>query len=155
MDKRILLAAGAVVAAVALFVVLRPDDEKKTSVTQPTVGTTATTEETTTGETATEGTTTEETTTEAAPPATQVRITYANGRIRGGVKRFSVNRGDRVVVTVRSDVEDEVHVHGYDLMRDVAPGEPARVSFRATLVGGFEIELESRHLLLAEFDVEP
>lgn len=154
MDRRILLAAGAVVAAIVLFVVLRPDDEK-TSATQPTVGTNTTTEETTTGETTTDESTTEETTTEGPPPPTQVRITYADGRLRGGVKRFSVSKGDRVVVTVRSDVADEVHVHGYNLMRDVMPGEPARVSFRATLVGGFEIELESRHLLLAEFDVEP
>lgn len=143
MDKRILLAAGAVVAAVVLFVVLRPENEK-TSATQPTVGT-PTTEETTT----------EETTTEGPPPPTQVRITYADGRLRGGVKRFSVRRGDRVVVTVRCDVEDEVHVHGYDLKLDVAPGQPARVLFQATLVGAFDIELESRHLLLAKFEVAP
>jgi hypothetical protein len=153
MDRRILLAAGAVVAAVVLFLVLRPgdgDDESATSTPTTTAGTT--TEETTTQEE--EATTEEATTPEAPPPARVVRIAYANGRIQGGVKRFSVKRGDRIVFVVRSDVADEVHVHGYDLMQDVAPGEPARIEFRATVVGGFEAELEQRHLLLAQFDVE-
>jgi hypothetical protein len=66
-----------------------------------------------------------------------------------------VSQGDRVVVVVRSDVEDEVHVHGYDLLREVGPGRAARIAFRASTVGRFEIELEDRHLLLAELEVRP
>lgn len=146
MNKRILLVVAAVVAAVILFIVLRPGGDDENAAPTPTNSTTTTS-------TTNQETTTAPTTTAGSPP-TQVRITYADGRIRGGVKRFSVNRGERVVLVVRSDVADEVHVHGYDIMRDVAPGEPARVAFRAGLVGGFEVELEQRHLLLAEFDVE-
>ena len=47
-----------------------------------------------------------------------------------------------VVITVTSDVADEVHVHGYDLMADVAPGAPATIRFTADAPGRFEIELE-------------
>jgi len=82
-------------------------------------------------------------------------ILFRDGEVVGGIKRPSVKQGDRVVFVVRSDVSDEVHLHGYDLAVDVAPGEPARIRFTADLVGRFEIELEGRHLPLAELEVEP
>jgi hypothetical protein len=153
-DRRILLAAGAVALAIVLFFVLRPDDDEDAT---PSANTT-TEEETTapgTTTTATQTTETSPTTAEGPPPPTELRITYANGRIRGGVQRFTVNKGERVVIVVRSDVEDEVHLHGYDLLVGVEPGKRARISFRATDVGSFEIEFESRHLPLAELEVVP
>jgi hypothetical protein len=144
-DKRILLAAGTVVVAVVLFLVLRPGASDETA--QTTSGQTISTAETT-------GTTT--TTGEPAPPQpTRIELTVRGGRPVGGVERIDLRQGDRVVVVVRSDVSDEVHVHGYDLMKEVTPGEPASIAFQARLVGGFEIELESRHLLLAELQVQP
>ena len=69
--------------------------------------------------------------------------------------RVTVTEGDVVVVSVRSDVVDHVHVHGYDLMADVAPGKPARVRFRASLTGRFEIELEDRGEQIAQLTVLP
>jgi hypothetical protein len=146
-DKRILLAVGAAAAAIVLFFVLRPDGDDEVQAPSAT-----TTDQTTTETTETAATET----TEGPPPPTELRIVYTNGRLRGGVQRFTVSRGERVVVVVvRSDVEDEVHVHGYDLMVGVAPGRRAQISFRATTVGAFEIELEDRHLQLAELEVEP
>ncbi len=44
----------------------------------------------------------------------------------------------RLVVT--SDVEDEVHVHGFDLEGPVGPGEPFEVEFTADRTGQFEVE---------------
>jgi hypothetical protein len=84
-----------------------------------------------------------------------VAIAVAKGRVVGGIKRVKVRRGTRVTLTVRADVRDEVHVHGYDLMRRVAPGAPARISFRATVPGRFEVELEKRALQIAELTVTP
>jgi hypothetical protein len=46
-------------------------------------------------------------------------------------------------------------VHGIDIFRDVAPGAPARLRFRPRTPGVVEIELEDRHLLLAELEVQP
>jgi hypothetical protein len=93
------------------------------------------------------------------PPApagpTTVRVTVVGGVPQGGVVRESTDKGDRVVVLVTSDVADEVHVHGYDLMSDVAPGAPARIAFRATIPGRFEIELEDRGVQIAELTVNP
>ena len=93
------------------------------------------------------------------PPApagpTTIRVTVVGGIPDGGVVRESTDKGDRVVVHVTSDVSDEVHVHGYDLMSDVAPGAPARIAFRATIPGRFEIELEDRGVQIAELTVNP
>lgn len=60
-----------------------------------------------------------------------------------------------MTLIVSADVADEVHVHGYDLMADVAPGSPARISFEASVPGRFEVELESRALQIAELRVGP
>ena len=157
MDKRILFALGAVVAAVVLFLVLRPEDRDDAAATTTPTGTT-TTNETTTSDTETETETESTPTTTAPPPPPQpqrISIRVRNGGPVGGVKRMTVERGERLQLIVRSDVADHVHVHGYDLFKDVAPGMPARFAFRASTVGGFEIELEDRHLLLAELQVEP
>ena len=68
---------------------------------------------------------------------------------------MTVRKPQRVELVVHSDVADEVHVHGYDLMRDVAPGSPARIGFAATIPGRFEIELEGRGVQIAELTVNP
>jgi hypothetical protein len=71
------------------------------------------------------------------------------------VRKYSVRRGRDVVLVVRSELADHVHLHGYDLMADVGPGQPARIEFTADAPGLFEIELEDRHLLLANLEVRP
>jgi hypothetical protein len=64
-------------------------------------------------------------------------------------------KGRRVVLVVNSDVADEVHLHGYNIMRDVAPGRPATIEFRATIVGTVEAELENRGLQIATITTKP
>lgn len=63
--------------------------------------------------------------------------------------------GDRVRLRVSSAVADEIHVHGYDLMKDVPARGSVRLSFRATTEGSLEIELEKRGQLIAQLDVRP
>jgi hypothetical protein len=102
------------------------------------------------------GTVTTTTTTEPeVEQPTVVRIRVVNGAPQGGIVRRSVDQGDRVVLLVRSDIADHVHLHGYDIMRDVAPGRPARLRFRATIPGRFEVELEDRALQIADITVRP
>ena len=106
--------------------------------------------------TTTDTTTTESTTTEATPPPagpTEIRIVVVNGAPKGGIVREKVDKGERVVLIVRSDVTDHVHLHGYDIMRDVAPGKPARLPFKATIPGRFEVELEDRGVPIADITV--
>jgi copper(I)-binding protein len=103
-------------------------------------------------ETTTETTTTDTTTTEAEKP-TVVSIVVVNAAPQGGIVRQTVNKGDRVVLVVKSDVADEIHLHGYDLSRDVTAGGTARLPFTATLPGRFEVELESRGVQIADLTV--
>jgi hypothetical protein len=147
---RLALAAAGIAAAVILFLVLRPDDEATTATT-PTGTASAPTESapTETGS----ATLTAPTTTQEPEGPEPVRITFQGGDVTGP-RRAEFTAGDRVILIVRADVSDHVHVHGYDLMKDVAPGAPARISFEANAPGRFEVELEDRHLPLTELVVK-
>jgi hypothetical protein len=148
--RRLAIVVLAVLALCASGFVLAScggDDESVATTIPPT-----TTETTTTTETAT-------TTTETTPPKpagpTVIRVTVANAAPEGGIVRESVRKGDRVVLVVTSDVSDHVHLHGYDIMRDVAPGRPARLPFTANVPGRFEAELEDRGVPIADITVSP
>ena len=53
---------------------------------------------------------------------------------------ISVDEGDRVTLRVSSDEPMELHLHGYDVEREVEPGQEAELHFEADLTGRFEIE---------------
>lgn len=153
---------GVIALAVVLFLVLRPDDDSENAAsTAPTAETTTTVETTT--ESTTEVTTTSETTTETAPTTTtppedrpqRVIVRFMNGEVVGGVVQAEIEQGKQVVVVVRADVEDEAHLHGYNLFTNVAPGQPGRITFRADKAGEFELELEDRGIPIAELIVSP
>ena len=108
-------------------------------------GTTITTTTTTTTATATTSTT-------LSPITITVRI--KGGRPVGGIQRATAKKDQQVALIVHSDVADEVHVHGYDIHKDVAAGGTIRIQFKANITGVFEAELESRKLQIAELTVK-
>jgi hypothetical protein len=83
------------------------------------------------------------------------QVTVRNGTPVGGVKELSFDSGERVRFVVTSDVADEIHVHGYDIAKEVAAGGSVRFSFPAELEGVFEVELENRGEQIAELRVSP
>jgi hypothetical protein len=83
------------------------------------------------------------------------RVVVRGGQPVGGVERLEYDSGERVRFTVRSDVTDEVHVHGYDISREVTAGGTVRFAFPADVEGVFEVELEQRHVQIAELRVNP
>ncbi len=148
-NQRIALLAGAVVIAVAAFLVLRPGDAedpaREASSTTPAQTNSDNTEE-------------EGTTTEAPPPKPKpefTRIQVKGGQPVGGEAKVEVTKGETIRLAVNSDVTDEVHVHGYDLSREVAPGQPVRMRFKANLEGVFEVELEESAVPIAQLEVRP
>jgi hypothetical protein len=143
--NKLLIAAGGVVAAVVLFVIFRPGDDDDSASPPPPPPPPA-------------GSLTTPTATKPKPEppqAARITIVVRGGKPVGGIKRATVAKDEQVVLTVRADVADEVHVHGYDLMKDVAPGAPAVISFKAKIPGRFEAELEERSLQIAELTVNP
>jgi len=91
-----------------------------------------------------------------AEPKTPVHeIEVEGGQPAGGAERIEVEKGEPVKLEVSSDSPEQVHVHGYDEYADVAPGEPAKLSFPADIEGIYEIELEGAHTQIAELEVRP
>ena len=89
-------------------------------------------------------------------PASDVtRIDVENGSPVGGIEELQLDKGDEVRFEVSSDASDEVHVHGYELLEDVGPGEPAKFDFAASLDGVYEVELHGSGTQIAELKVSP
>jgi len=82
-------------------------------------------------------------------------IVVKNGKPVGGIRDITYNEGERVRFKVESDVSDEVHVHGYDIMKDVKAGGSVSFDFPATLEGVFEAELEGRKEQIIQLTVNP
>jgi hypothetical protein len=147
--NRLLIAAGGVVVAAVLFLLLRPgDDDASTSPPPPPPPTTPAT-------VPTEPTEPPPPPPPPRPTVIRVPIAVRGGTPVGGIRRVTVARNRDVLLIVRADVSDHVHLHGYNVMRDVGPGAPARLQFRATIPGRFEVELEDAGLQIADITVNP
>jgi hypothetical protein len=73
----------------------------------------------------------------------------------GKEKALNYSQGETVTFRVVNDEAEEVHVHGYDIKKDLEPGKTETVSFKADITGIFEIELEHSGTLLAQLKVVP
>jgi hypothetical protein len=82
----------------------------------------------------------------------EAKVTGDN--VQTASRRVRVDLGQKVRVQVEADRAEEVHVHGYDLKKDVAPGKPAVIEFTADVPGVFEVELEESSLRLFELQVQ-
>lgn len=140
------LAIAAVIAVVAVVVIVGGgDDEEEAANTGAQA--TATPSATATAEPEATATDTPEPTPTPKPEPPLVT--------RGEVTKLRFEQGETVRFRVRSDVADHVHVHGYDLMKDVEPGKTIMFSFPAEITGIFEIELEDRGEEIAQLRVDP
>jgi hypothetical protein len=132
--RRIALLAAVVVVAVVVFIIAKPSDDNSSSSNTSSSGTPTTV-------TGPNG----QTTTEEPPPHAIANIKVGkDGKPVGGVQELDFGKGQQVEFQVTSAVSDEIHVHGYDLMKDVAPGKPVKFSFKGDNPGRYEVELESR-----------
>jgi len=143
-----ILAAIIVVAVVALVIAGGGSNDSSTTTTSASTATQSTGTATSTS--------TSTTTTQSQPAGPKTfTVTVKNAKPAGGVKKIKVNKGDQVRIVVNSDTTDEVHLHGYDIHQDVKAGGSATFNFKATIDGGFIMELESRGEQIAELTVEP
>jgi hypothetical protein len=100
------------------------------------------------------GTSTSTGQTDVPIPAVPV-IKVVGAKPQGGVKRLTYVKGDTIRFTVQSDTADEIHVHGYDVHKDVAAGGKVTFSIPATIEGLFVVELERHATQIAELEVDP
>lgn len=95
------------------------------------------------------------TTTPSAPTSTttpEVDVEFVDGEA-DGPDVLEVELGETVDIWVLSDVDDEMHVHGYDIIHELEAGEPFNLSFSADVPGIFEVEVHTGHTLLFELQV--
>jgi hypothetical protein len=146
--QRAALIVGAIAVLVVAYVLIQgaSDDDSDHAATTATQSTTSTP-----STTSTQSTSTEETPAEPAVPTVRV----VDAKPQGGVKKLEFDKGDQIRFNVVSDTADEIHVHGYDLMKDVANGGSVSFSFKGSIDGRFVVELEDHGEQIAELDVAP
>jgi hypothetical protein len=153
--RSIAILCAAALGAVALAGCGGDDSATADTATEP-VATLPTETETEPSMTETEAEPTETAPAETTPTQPQtVTIRVVGGVPQGGIARPKVKKGDRIVLVVRADSGEEVHVHGYDVERPVTPGKPVRLPITATIPGRFEVELHHPDAVLAVLTVQP
>jgi hypothetical protein len=135
---RVVLGIAVVAVAVVLLIVLKDDSDDKGS-----GGGTTTTEQANSGSSAQTG--------KSAIP----NIAVKNGKPVGGIAELTYSEGEQVRFRVDSDISEEIHVHGYDIAKDVEAGGSVLFDFPATIEGLFEVELEHLGQQIAELRVNP
>src|SRR4051794_16501040 len=111
-NQRITFAALAAVVAVVAIVVLASGGDDKSTTTTPAAAT-ATPQGAGTPPSQDEPA-------QASPAEAQIQV--KGGDVVGGVQEIRVKEGDTIRFSVTADKADEVHVHGYDVKKDLEPG---------------------------------
>jgi len=140
-SQRIGLLVAAVVVVVVAIVLIGGGDDEDSSSTDDTAQTTTTGGGTTTSE-------------KPAAPAVPT-ITIKDGKPVGGVQEIEVDKGDAIRFKVKSDADHEIHMHGYDIAKDVEAGGQVSYNVPADIDGIFEIEIEDLGEQIAELRVNP
>jgi heme/copper-type cytochrome/quinol oxidase subunit 2 len=134
---RIGLVVATLVVIVVAFVVLSPGGDDKSDKAKTTAAAPGTA------------------TTGSPAPSYETIQVKANKPV-GGIKTITVNKGDQARIQVSSpDTTEEIHLHGYDLKRDLKAGGSVRFSFVAKDDGIYEIELEGSGTQIGKLVVEP
>lgn len=68
-------------------------------------------------------------------------LTIANGAITSGPKTLSAYVGDRIVLKVTADTDEEISISGLDISLAVTAGKPGTVIFSASPTGRYEFKL--------------
>jgi hypothetical protein len=141
------LAIAVAIAVVAVIVLGSGGDEEQTASNTAATATATATAEPGADETAAPEATPEATATpKPKPPPPLLRP--------GRVTQLRFKQGQTVVFRVRADGPEEIHVHGYDIVKQVGT-DPVRVSFPARLTGIWEIEMHGSGELIAQLRVDP
>lgn len=128
-----LLVAAAVVAVVAVVVLSGGDDDESSD----------------------DSNTAAQTTADEPPKPEVTTIVVKDGKPVGGVQEIEVDKGDTIQFRVKSDEDHEVHLHGYDIEKEVDAGGQVGFKLAADLDGLYEIELEDLSEPIGELRVNP
>ncbi len=150
-----IVAVALVVLALGVVLATRSDEADA-----PTGSAEVTTTETVTAEAGAPpaATTTESPDPVAAPapkPDPVPTVAFAGGKPKGGVQKLEFKKGDDVEFKVTSDVGEEIHVHGFDIKKDIEPGKSVTFAFPAKFDGKYEVEMEGSATQIASLEIQP
>ncbi|HEU4913533.1 MAG TPA: hypothetical protein VFV76_16710 [Actinomycetes bacterium] len=83
----------------------------------------------------------------------EVRVSVADGKVKPATRRVEVERDSQVRLLITSDVDDDVHVHGYDIEATLEAGRTTTVELVADQQGVFEVETHDGGLTLLQLQV--
>jgi hypothetical protein len=89
----------------------------------------------------------------AAPTVRIIKVKVAGGKASGDTGRVTVPLGTPIVLSVTTDVADDIHVHGYNRKATVPAGATGSLTFTASTVGLFDVKLENSKLELVQLQV--
>jgi len=82
-----------------------------------------------------------------APFASAAELTFAlkieHGQVSANMRLIRVMQGDRVKLELSTDQRQVVHLHGYEIQKDVMPGTVTELAFTANLTGRFPVHLHA------------
>jgi hypothetical protein len=77
-------------------------------------------------------------------PVEQVfELRFEGGEVAHDLRTLRVMQGDRVRLRWTADVPTILHLHGYDIEKEVAPGQVTEFDFEAYGTGRFTIEVHA------------
>ena len=92
----------------------------------------------------------------SSPQTHRFELRIENGEISNGSKPIQVQRDDPVEIDWSTDQHVIVHLHGYDILATVDPGQTQKMTFVANATGRFPIELHGeQHRVLVYLEVHP
>ncbi len=94
-----------------------------------------------------------------SPPGTSdvvrsYKVTVEGGLPAGGAKTWKVAQGGDLMIVITSDENDEVHLHGYDIERELPAGQIVRMAVHADKNGTFALETHHRKVILGQLVVK-
>lgn len=92
---------------------------------------------------------------EPTPAIKRFRLEVGEQGLISGPAVIRVRQGDKIEIELVSDIDDELHLHGYDRHLHLAAGKTAVLKLTAELSGRFDYELHKRHLELGALEVLP
>ena len=93
--------------------------------------------------------------TNSRPPAQARKFTVNVTGSTADVTTLTAWSGDTITLVVSADKAEEIHLHGYDLHFEPAPGKPDTKTFTADKTGTFEYEIEATSQHLGNLIVNP
>ena len=85
--------------------------------------------------------------------AVEISVAVTDGKVEPEPRRVEVAKDSQVRLIVTSDVDDELHVHGYEVEAELEAGRPTTVELVADQTGIFEVETHETELELLQLEV--